>query len=63
MSKKVSATARRLVRVDVNPIVMRSDGTIAPDEFTEEELEFFQGGSPQPRSPARISRSQFGSGT
>ena len=32
--------------VDVKPIVMRSDGTIAPEEFTEEELEFFLGWQP-----------------
>ncbi len=46
MRKKASATARRPVRVDVKPIVMRSDGTIAPEEFTEEELEFFLGWQP-----------------
>ena len=46
MRKKVSATSHRPVRVDVKPIVIRSDGTIAPEEFTEEELEFFQGWQP-----------------
>lgn len=36
----------RVAHPKVKPIVLRSDGSIAPEEFTEEELAFFQGWQP-----------------
>jgi len=41
-----SSIARRQVPVKVKPIVLREDCTIAPEEFTEEEREFFRGWQP-----------------
>jgi hypothetical protein len=35
--------ARRPVRAKMKPIVIRADGTIAPEEFTDEERDFFRG--------------------
>ena len=44
MRKKKSSIVRRRAHPKMKPIVIRPDGTIAPEEFTgEEELEFFQG--------------------
>ena len=41
-----SSKPRRPVLTKVKPIVIREDGSIAPEEFTEEELAFFQGWQP-----------------
>ncbi len=42
MRKKESSQVRRPVHPKLKPIEIRPDGTIAPEEFTEEEQAFFQ---------------------
>jgi hypothetical protein len=46
MRHKLMAKDARTVRPKVKPIVIRADGTIGPEEFTEEERAFFKGWQP-----------------
>ena len=46
---KRPAKVRHTARAKVKPIVIREDGSIAPEEFTEEEQAFFQGWQPVTR--------------